>query len=648
MAKVFLSYAREDADRARQIAQALQGAGHSVWWDQQIAGGDQFAQAIEKALDSADAVVVLWTAASCHSPWVRDEAAAGRDSNRLVPVCLSGCTPPLGFRQYQAIDLRAWNGRAKSKALEPLKQAVAAKWRGELGRSTAEPVHGGAVRATPKWLLGSRMMAAAAAVLVIAATGLLLPRLGLLGSGDNLTPKVALGQFQVISPDLEKSMSRAMHDEIMAAFGAENAVAVTVAAGLTGSRAAPFVLDGSIRKNGDALRLTVTLNEARSGRALWARAFDRAAADPLAIRQVAVAVSQVVRCGLWGASAYPRRMPDDALALYLQLCNEQWGGSPDDQRIFEAARRVTTALPDFSFGWSALALAAVPLSHGTSPDAAAIRRQGQEAARRASKLDDDNPEGYMAEAGLLPTNRFANREALLKKAISVRPTECGCERTAYGDFLTSVGRIEEAVEQYQRAQAIMPLSPAVTLRLAHALYIGGQEEEAERVTADMLKMWPDAVGLRQVKLKSALWTKRYDEALSMLEEPGLHLTRKQIDGLRATFKALRSNDSAAKAAAASKLHEMTQDARGNDRIGVAALAALGAEAPALDAAQRLISERGHPLADILFEPNLAAASVSPHYASLVSKLGLVDYWRSTKRLPDICRRQVKAAFCNVV
>lgn len=644
MAKVFLSYAREDTARARPLAQALQAAGHSVWWDQQITGGDQFARAIEQALDSADAVVVLWTVSSCNSAWVRDEAASGRDTNRLVPVCLDGCTPPLGFRQFQAIDLRSWNGRANSKALEPLKQAVAAKAGGDTSVSIAAQAQ---TSALPRWIDRPRMIAASAAVLLIAAAAVLLPRIGAFGGSDSLTPKVALGQFAVISPDLPPAMSRAMNDEIMAAFGAENAVAVTVAAGLAGGSAAPFVLDGSIRKDGDALRVTVSLNHKRSGTALWTRAFDRAAADPLATRQVAVAASQVVRCGLWGASAYPRRMPDEALAMYLQLCNEQWGGSPDEQRIFEAARRVTAALPDFSFGWSALALAAVPLSHGSSSDAAAIREDGLEAARKASQLDGDNPEGYMAEAGLLPTNRFADREALLKKAISVRPTECGCERTAYGDFLTSVGRMEEAVEQYQRAQAIMPLSPAVTLRLAHALYLGGNSEEGDRITSDMLKVWPDAVALRQVKLKSALWTRRYDEALAMLHEPGLHLTGAQKDALRATFEALRSNDSAAKAAAAAKLQQMAQDPRRNDRLVVAALAALGAETAAIDAAQRLIRERGHPLADVLFEPNLAAASASPEYSALVGKLGLADYWRSTKSLPDICRREARPGFCNV-
>ena len=101
--------------------------------------------------------------------------------------------------------------------------------------------------------------------------------------------------------------------------------------------------------------------------------------------------------------------------------------------MLDAARRVSAALPDFSFAWSALALSAVPVSHREGyADAAQVGREGWAAAEKAIKLDRRNPEGYMAEAGLLPTSRFAEREALLRKAISVRPTECGCERQAYG------------------------------------------------------------------------------------------------------------------------------------------------------------------------------------------------------------------------
>lgn len=635
MARVFLSYAREDAARVAPIARALEAAGHNVWWDQRIGGGEQFAHAIEKALDSAEVVVAVWTEAAGRSPWVRDEAAAGRDRGILVPVCFDSCVPPLGFRQFQAIDLGGWNGKAKSKALEPLKRAVEAKAAGadEDAIPRASTVQG-AARLQKRW-------AAVAALLAIVALGaLLVPRIGAWAGTDSVAPKVELGAFAASSA----GMSQGLRDEITAAFGAENAVAVTTA-GTRERGNAPFLLDGSIRQIGDALRFTVNLRDQGSGTVLWSRAFDRAAADPLATRQVGVAASQVVRCGLWGAAAYPKRMPDEALALYLQLCNEQWGGSPDEERILDAARKVTVALPDFSFGWSALALAAVPLSQSGDLEAAALRAEALAAARKASALDDLNPEGYMAEAGLLPIARFAEREALLKKAISVRPTECGCERMAYGDFLTSVGRLEEAVDQYERAQAMMPLAPFTNVRLAHSLHLVGRHSDAAAIVDQMLKVWPDAVTLRLVKLKSALWTGSYDKALAMLKQQGLHLSEAESEALGATFEALRSGNPAARASALAGLEALASDPRRNDRLVIAALAALGEHAAAIDAAQRLIRARGHMAADVLFEPNLARASGSPDYARLVGGLGLAGYWRSTRSLPDICRGSASPAYC---
>ncbi len=125
MASVFLSYDREDLARAQPIAAALERAGHAVWWDRQIKPGAEFSKAIEAALQSADAVVVLWSANAVESHWVRDEAAIGRDTGRLVPTSLDGASPPLGFRQYQTIDLSDPTARRRGDALGELLAAVA-------------------------------------------------------------------------------------------------------------------------------------------------------------------------------------------------------------------------------------------------------------------------------------------------------------------------------------------------------------------------------------------------------------------------------------------------------------------------------------------------------------------------------------------
>ena len=120
MAKVFLSYAREDAAAARQLAESIGRAGHDVWWDSHIKGGSRFSTEIDRELKTAQAVVVLWSQASVESAWVQDEAAEGRDSGRLVPVTLGGSRPPLGFRQFHTVDFGIWNGDGEPANLDEL------------------------------------------------------------------------------------------------------------------------------------------------------------------------------------------------------------------------------------------------------------------------------------------------------------------------------------------------------------------------------------------------------------------------------------------------------------------------------------------------------------------------------------------------
>jgi tetratricopeptide (TPR) repeat protein len=302
-------------------------------------------------------------------------------------------------------------------------------------------------------------------------------------------------------------------------------------------------------------------------------------------------------------------------------------------------------VPDFSFGWSALALAAMPLAAAQSADAKQLRNEADAAARKSMELDSKNPEGYMALAGLLPLNHYGEREALLKRALSVRPTECGCERQAYGDFLASVGRMDEAVEQYERARDMRPLAPFSNLRFAQALYMVGRNDEADQVLASTLQLWPDATSLRLLKIKSALWTQRYDEAIAQLSAPDLPLTSMQKRTLVEAFTALKSQNAALRAKSIGDLEGFAGDPRYNDKVVVGVLAALGAREAALRAAANLVRVRGLFDAEVLFEPNMAASRAEPGYAELVRSLGLVGYWQAAPNPPDICRDAARPRFC---
>ena len=110
MADIFLSYAREDEQRARRLASALESRGWSVWWDRDIPHGKAYNAYIQEQLKAASCVVVLWSQYTLDSTFVLDEADEGLANGRLVPCLLEAVSPPLGHRQHQAAHLYNWDG----------------------------------------------------------------------------------------------------------------------------------------------------------------------------------------------------------------------------------------------------------------------------------------------------------------------------------------------------------------------------------------------------------------------------------------------------------------------------------------------------------------------------------------------------------
>lgn len=109
MSDIFLSYAREDTDKAAALAKVLSNQGWSVWWDKTIPPGQSFDTVIETALNSAKCVIVLWSANSVASDWVKTEAGEGLGRKILVPVLIEEVTLPLEFKRIQAANLTDWD-----------------------------------------------------------------------------------------------------------------------------------------------------------------------------------------------------------------------------------------------------------------------------------------------------------------------------------------------------------------------------------------------------------------------------------------------------------------------------------------------------------------------------------------------------------
>lgn len=116
MADIFVSYSQKDRPLIEALVAEIEGAGFTVWYDTRLRPGQSFDDVIAAELDAAGTVLVVWSRDSVKSVWVKDEAQVGADRGALVPVSLDGTMPPLGFRQFQSLNIAGWQG-GESRAL---------------------------------------------------------------------------------------------------------------------------------------------------------------------------------------------------------------------------------------------------------------------------------------------------------------------------------------------------------------------------------------------------------------------------------------------------------------------------------------------------------------------------------------------------
>ncbi|MGD8415568.1 MAG: toll/interleukin-1 receptor domain-containing protein [Pseudomonadales bacterium] len=105
---IFVSYSRRDRTKVELIVDILERCGETVWWDRELDPGSAFGNEIQQQLEAATSIVVVWSADSVASGWVRSEAGFGYDHGKLVPVALDRTTIPVPFNNLDTIDLSGW------------------------------------------------------------------------------------------------------------------------------------------------------------------------------------------------------------------------------------------------------------------------------------------------------------------------------------------------------------------------------------------------------------------------------------------------------------------------------------------------------------------------------------------------------------
>ena len=456
---------------------------------------------------------------------------------------------------------------------------------------------------------------------------------------------VRLAGFQVLSPDLPAAFRETVDAEIAAAFNSDGAVGVSTARTPTPGGAPSYALGGTIQRAGDTIRVITQLTNERSGATVWGNTLNYDGNEVSKVpRHIAVDAGNVIRCGLFGASTYRKALPDSVLRDYMQFCQGHWDPNlADGRKALVPAQRVVAAVPDFSWGWAAVAGGFWKIALNAENDRAAeeARASGREAADRAVALDSKNSEALYIKAMLVDPHDWVARDDLLKRAIGARRLDCGCEYHQYGWLLLNVGRVAESIENLRQANDMLSLYVYTTLSLADALVAAGKPEQATPLFGAAVELAPDSRFAEWIELGRATATRDRDA----LRDPRLPLSADLRAGLMKGYDAAKSGSAPAKAEAVRMLLALPEDQQ--KEAVVRLLADLGAVHEAFAMAARLTSgEYRGP--SIFWYANMRATLRDPGFPDLARKLGLMKYWQATHTKPDVCIEPGPPPFCRMI
>jgi serine/threonine-protein kinase len=285
--------------------------------------------------------------------------------------------------------------------------------------------------------------------------------------------------------------------------------------------AVTHVLEGSIRKSGNTIRVTVQLIRATDGYHLWSATYDRELKDIFKVQDdIAAAVVEVLKSRLSAPAAETLGRPANPEAYSEYLLGKQFfnRGNPAGFKNAIAVFRHAIALdPRYAAAYAGLAMAeAYWADNGGEP--ADVERALADAAQ-AIALAPNLADGYVARGWLRFSRKWdwPGAQADLEKAIRLDASDSTTERR-YGGLLASLGRLPEAVSAAKNAIDTDPLSNAAWGNLG-VYYNGiGQYAAARKALDRALEINPDSVYARWNLGLTELLDNRAEQALTTFPE----------------------------------------------------------------------------------------------------------------------------------
>jgi TolB-like protein/Tfp pilus assembly protein PilF len=533
---VFLSYASQDAEAARRICEVLRAAGIEVWFDQsELRGGDVWDHTIRQQIHDCSLFVPVisahtdaraegyfrleWKLAVDRSYLMADDAAF------LFPVVIDATTDALARvpEKFRAVQ---WTRLPAGETPAAFPQRVSALLAGTAKPSPGATVAGPARPATQKSRPARQMAIAAIAVLAVGAIALLSWRE--MTRPSALVQKVAATAASVIPEhsiavlpfsDLSASkdqeyFSDGLAEELLNLLSKVPGLQVaarTSAFSFKGHAVdvptigrqlmVAHVLEGSVRKVGNHLRVTAQLERADNGYQIWSETYDRELGDVFRIQdEISAAVVKALKVSLLGA-APPRatgtQSPDAYLVFLQGRAKMATGRLADAQQAAADFARVIKLDPNYGPAYVELATAKLQVGEYEVTDK---RQSAFEAAMEEAKvlieealvLDPKNAQAYIERGYIRAFSDPAGAEKDYRRGIELNPNSArGYSALATLVFEEDPTRRDEALAMITRAQQLDPLQPEYDVLKATALVYGrGDVRNADALLTDVVAHHP--------------------------------------------------------------------------------------------------------------------------------------------------------------
>jgi serine/threonine-protein kinase len=452
---------------------------------------------------------------------------------------------------------------------------------------------------------------------------------------------VAVLPFTTIGGDTTQNyFAQGMADELTTALvqssdirvASQSGIARLAAGAMTAQQAGRelgvrAVVEGTVRRQGNQLRVTTQLTSVADGSVLWAQRYDRELSD---VFQVQDDITQAIVAALQGAllgsaqSHLTRGTANlDAYDLYLR--GRYYWSKRGEEGITKAIQYLSQSAeadPGFARAPAGLSMAyaVLPVFSHANPDS--LMRLAAGHAARALALDSSLSEAHLALAYVLKNQwRFADSEREFRAALALAPNDATGHHW-YGVFLYATGRVTESIAQMAQARQLDPFGSTIATDGAVALYSAGRFPEAQAELGRSLQLdsvksdtWlvGGFVSLGEGKGDSAVATLRRARALGS----GFDIT----PYLSVAYRRLGQNGEA------DRLYQDLRNRREKNPLGTAiAAAAAGDRTVALEALRQTFASRDVLVTELSLpcDPLLAPLHSEPVFTDLLRNAGMVE------------------------